>query len=173
MINTINNFIDDYKDLRVFLMEKGQFSLENNIENHLRKVMLLACASYYENEIQDMIKSFVNNNSRDERILHFVSKKAIARQYHTYFDWEKRNINTFLALFGNEFKDLVQNEIKGDEELKKQMEAFLTIRNERNKMVHNNFISYQLDKTFEEIIKLNEQADKFIDYLKQHFDGDV
>jgi len=96
MINTITDFVGDYRELKTLLIENGQISLENNIEHHLRKIMLLSCASYYENEIQEMIKSFVSRNSNDEKVLFFVSNKAIARQYHTYFDWGKNNINQFL-----------------------------------------------------------------------------
>jgi len=170
MISAITSFIEDYRELKIFLLERGQISLENNVEHHLRKVMLLSCASCYENEIQEMIKVFISNNASDEKILSFVSNKAISRQYHTYFDWEKNNINKFLSLFGADFKDEIQKKIDDDAELKIAMKAFLTIGNERNKMVHNNFISYQLDKTFDEIIALNDQAEKFVTFLKTNFE---
>jgi len=170
MINTITDFVGDYRELKTLLIENGQISLENNIEHHLRKIMLLSCASYYENEIQEMIKSFVSRNSNDEKVLFFVSNKAIARQYHTYFDWGKNNINQFLGLFGTEFKEKIQKKIDENAELKEEMKAFLTIGDERNKMVHNNFISYKLDKTFDEIISLNDKAESFVSFLKQCFE---
>lgn len=53
--------------------------------------------------------------------------------------------------------------------MNKSMKAFLMIGNERNKMVHENFLSYNLEKTFEEIRILNEDASKFVEYLRNIF----
>ncbi len=167
MYAPIKEFIDNYYELKNYLIGNGQISLENNIENHLKKVMLLSCASYYENEIQRIIKEFIDRNSKDEKVKNFVYNKAIARQYHTYFNWDGKNINSFLGLFGEEFKREISSKIVQDEELNKQMRAFLEIGNERNKMVHENFMVYQLDKTFDEIINLNEAAEKFITFFNE------
>lgn len=169
MYAPIIEFIDNYYELKNNLIGNGQISLENNIENHLKKVMLLSCASYYENEIQRIIKEFIDRNSKDEKVKNFAYNKAIARQYHTYFNWDGKNINSFLGLFGEEFKKEISNRITQDEELNMQMRAFLEIGNERNKMVHENFMVYQLDKTFDEIINLNEAAEKFINFLNEQF----
>lgn len=169
MYAPIKEFIDNYYELKNYLIGNGQISLENNIENHLKKVMLLSCASYYENEIQRIIKEFIDRNSKDEKVKSFAYNKAIARQYHTYFKWDGKNINNFLGLFGEEFKKEISNKITQDEELNMQMRAFLEIGNERNKMVHENFMVYQLDKTFDEIIILNEAAERFIDFLNEQF----
>lgn len=169
MYTPIKSFIEDYQELKGYLLENGQISLENNVENHLKKVMLLSCASYYENEIQEIIKQFVNKYSSDEKISNFVVKKAISRQYHTYFQWEGNNINSFLGLFGETFKREVSTVISQDEKLKSQMKAFLELGNERNKMVHENFLVYNLEKTFDEIIRLNEDAEKFVEFIRTVF----
>lgn len=170
MYTPINGFIEDYHDLKGYLLKNGQISLENNVENHLKKVMLLSCASFYENQIQEIIKSFVKRNSSDDKVSNFVLKKAISRQYHTYFNWEGNNVNSFLGLFGEEFRKEVSATISQDDALKEQMKAFLQIGNERNKMVHENFLVYNLEKTFDEIILLNEKAEKFVDFLKKEFE---
>lgn len=169
MYTPIKEFIDNYNELKKYLIDNKQISLENNIENHLKKVMLLSCASYHENEIQKIIKDFVAHNSQDERVDCFVVNKAIARQYHTFFKWDGKNINNFLGLFGDKFKIEVSNKIAKNEELKLQIAAFLEIGNERNKMVHENFMIYKLEKTFDEIINLNEAAEKFINFLRMQF----
>ncbi len=170
MFEPIQNFIDDYKELKIFLIEHKQISLENNTENYLRKVMLLSCASYFETKIQNIIKEFVFNNASDDRISHFLNNKAIARQYHTYFDWDKSNINKFLGLFGPDFRKKISSEISENDELKLQIKAFLELGNERNLMVHENFMEYDLNKTFDEIIVLYEKAEKFIDFLQKCFE---
>lgn len=170
MYTPINGFVEDYHELKRYLLENGQISLENNVENHLKKVMLLSCASYYETQIQEIIKSFVQKNSTDDKVSNFVLKKAISRQYHTYFTWDGNNINSFLGLFGEEFKKEVSATISKDEALKEQMKAFLQLGDERNKMVHENFLVYNLEKTFDEIISLNDKAENFLDFLRKEFE---
>ena len=117
-----------------------------------------------------LIKKFVEVKASDDRISAFVSNKAISRQYHTYFNWDQtNNINSFLGLFGADFKDKITSEIKEDKDLQEQIKAFLTIGSERNKMVHNNFLECKLDKTFDEIVALQEKANLFIEYLEKIF----
>lgn len=169
MFSPLANFLEEYKQIIGFLKEKEQFSLVNSINHHFRKLYLLYCSSYYEKEITDMIKQFISTNSNDDRVLAFITNKAIERQYHTYFNWEKKNINQFLGLFGAEFKDKVSNEIKSNDNLSAQAEAFLAIGKERNMMVHQNFLDYQLGKTFEELVLLNEKTSAFIEYLRTKF----
>ncbi len=111
----------------------------------------------------------VQRNSTDDKVSNFVLKKAISRQYHTYFTWDGNNVNSFLGLFGEEFKKVVSAIISQDEVLKEQIKAFLQLGNERNKMVHENFLVYNLEKTFDEIIQMNEKAGKFVEFLRKEF----
>lgn len=171
MFPLIQKFIDEYKELKEYLIADTQITMSTTVDNHFRKVFLLSCASYYEKEIQDAIKLFIEKKSFDERVLIFATNKGIERQYHTYFDWKGvNNINSFLGLFGSDFKNKVSGEIKLDNELEQNMKAFLIIGYERNKMVHENFLSYNLEKTFDEISMLNNRAIMFIEYLKSTFD---
>lgn len=170
MAAPIQSFIEDYEELKNTLTDAGEISLAVTVNEHYRKVLLLSCASFYETEIVDVIRTFVMNNSTDNRVFEFLNKKAIYRQYHTYFDWKQtNNINQFLGCFGEEFKIKISTDIKNNEELSMQVKAFLTIGAERNKMVHENFLEYKLEKTFEEIIELHNQAEKFIQYLREIF----
>ena len=170
MGSPIQTLIDDYRDLNNFLMANGQVSESLTVAEHYRKILLLSCASYYETRIVEVIKKFVEAKASDERIFAFVSNKAISRQYHTYFNWDQtNNINSFLGLFGADFKDKITSEIKEDKDLQEQIKAFLTIGSERNKMVHNNFLECKLDKTFDEIVALQEKANLFIEYLEKIF----
>lgn len=169
MGSPIQKLIEDYKDLHKFLLDNGQVSASIDVNEHYRKILLLSCASYYETRVVDIIKRFVASKSTDKRISEFVSNKAIQRQYHTYFDWEKNNVNKFLSLFGSDFKDEVQAEIKLSENLADQIKAFMIIGSERNKMAHGNFLEYKLDKTFDELVDLQEKANLFIEYLERKF----
>lgn len=139
------------------------------IAEHYRKILLLSCASYYETRIVEIIKSFVANKNTDPMIVSFISSKAISRQYHTYFDWDSKNVNKFLSMFGSDFADAISIEIKNDKILDEQVKSFIIIGSERNKMVHNNFLEYTLNKTFDEIVDLQSKANLFIDYLERKF----
>lgn len=165
----LDTLINEYDTLYQYLLDNNQMSLAINIENHYRKVFLLSCASYYESEIQNIIKAFVSKNSKDNRISYFLSNKAINRQYHTYFSWDSSNINTFLGLFGNEFKDKISSDIKSNPDLVESVRAFLAIGNERNKMVHENFLLYPLEKTLPELKQLNQRALSLIEYIRSIF----
>ena len=170
MGSPIQTLIDDYRDLNKFLMDNGQVSESLTVAEHYRKILLLSCASYYETRIVEIINKFVEAKAADNRISAFVSNKAISRQYHTYFNWDQTsNINSFLGLFGADFKDQISAEIKADKALQEQVKAFLSIGSERNKMVHNNFLECKLDKTFDEIVALQEKANLLVEYLETIF----
>ena len=169
MFPPIHSFLEEYEELTDFLIKHKDLSLSTNVNHHYRKIYLLSCASYYEMEIVKIIKDFVEINSADERIINFITNKAIARQYHTYFEWDQKNINKFLGYFGSRFKNSVSIEISNSPILTSQVEAFLAIGNERNKMVHENFLVYTLDKTFSELRDLDRKATRFINYLKTKF----
>lgn len=166
-ISPIQRFINNYSELYEFLVKQNEISQSIQVNEHYRKILLLSCASYYEKQIIQIIKNFVESKTEDERILSFINNKAINRQYHTYFQWEQtNNINNFLGLFGEEFKKTVSKEIKANEDLSKQIKAFIEIGAERNKMVHQNFLEYKLEKTFDEIVALHKDAICFIDFIK-------
>lgn len=175
MIPLLDNFVNDYMELKNLLLDYSEISFKNFVEPHLTKTFLLSCASYYETKIQKMIEDFMQRITEEKRLISFATNKGIKRQYHTYFVWEDnngnppRNINNFLGLFGEEFKQKTSAEIKNNAEITENMMAFLTIGNLRNKMIHNNFLEYFLPKTFDEIVELNRQANKFLNFLKEKF----
>ena len=175
MIPLLDNFIKSYAELKNTFLENSEISFKSFVEPHLTKTFLLSCASFYESQIQDIIKNFMKNNTSDKRLISFATNKGIKRQYHTYFVWEDsngnppNNINNFLGLFGEEFKDKLSKEIKDDEDLRKGMRAFLIIGNMRNKMVHDNFLGYSLPNTFEEILDYSNNANSFLSFLKKSF----
>jgi hypothetical protein len=169
MIPLLDNFINDYEDLKKLLIKHSEISFQSFIEPHLTKTFLLSCASFYESQIREIMKIFMSNNAKDERLISFAMNLGINRQYHQYFQWESNNINNFLGLFGDKFKISVSNEIKSREDLNNGMKAFLIIGNLRNKIVHNNFLEYYLPNTFDEIIEMNNQALIFLTFLHEKF----
>lgn len=156
----------EFKDMIDYLETNKEISLKIVADDNLKKVLLLSAASYFEDEIKDIILSFVEKNSDDNLMIKsFVKNKAVERQYHTYFDWETRNANRFFSLFGDGFKDQAKEDVKDDLELEKSIRAFLEIGNLRNELVHGNFAVFPIEKTVEEIYDLYHLAHKFIEYL--------
>ena len=62
--------------------------------------------------------------------------------YHTWFKWDDTNANQFFGLFGSEFKLAMNNRVKESEELRTSIRAFLEIGNERNRLVHQDYVVY-------------------------------
>lgn len=125
MGSPIQKLIEDYRNLNNFLMANGQVSESLTVAEHYRKILLLSCASYYETKIVEIIRNFVETKASDERILAFVLNKAINRQYHTYFSWEQtNNVNSFLGMFGADFKEKITAEIKADKSYRNRLELF-------------------------------------------------
>nr|WP_122013185.1 HEPN domain-containing protein [Maliibacterium massiliense] len=170
MLTALVKLEEEYEALVGFLMARQELSLVNAVTHNYRKTYLLSCASYYETEIRDIIKGFIRCHCDDARVYEFAVRKGVQRQYHTYFRWEEtNNINSFLSLFGEGFKQTVLEEIRTDAHLRACVGAFLTIGRERNAMMHENYITYPLDKTFEELKLLNRRAYQFVTYLKEQF----
>ena len=117
-----------------------------------------------------MVVEFVRVRSNASAMVeNVVRNKAIARQYHTWFHWEQKNANTFFGLFGEKFKADMIAKVKQSDETKLSIEAFLEIGNERNKLVHQNFATFPLEKTLDEIYQLYQRATLFIESLPQSF----
>jgi len=161
-LSIIDSLYKRNKDIIEYFQKNDELSLETDSTIFFRKYLILAAASYFEKRICDIIKLFVDKSSNSNLISEFVSNKAISRQYHTYFDWDRNNVNTFWGLFGQDFKNHCNNKIKLNEEYQKQMKAFLEIGRIRNELVHMNFASYNLEKTLSEYYDLYKLANDFI-----------
>jgi len=150
-----------------YLQSQQQLPFIIEAENNFGKTILLSAASFFEKKITDtvieMAVSFTDNN---ELVVSMIKQKVVARQYHTYFDWDKTNANKFFSLFGEEFKDKMIKRVKDDPKLDNSIRSFLEIGRERNKMVHENFAEIVTYKTANEIYKLYQDSLYFIEIIK-------
>lgn len=141
-------------------------SLQVTASDHFRKAMLLSSASYFEHRICDCVLEFVRERSGGSKLVeNFVRNKAISRQYHTWFKWDEQNANQFFGLFGSEFRDAMKDRVRAKDELRAAVQAFLEVGNERNKLVHQDYATFPLEKTLEEIYALYRRALTFVDEL--------
>ncbi len=144
-------------------------SLVISASDNFRKSLLLAAASYFEYRVSNCVAEFVHERTNGATlVVSFVKNKAISRQYHTWFSWSDSNANQFFGLFGAEFKQMMVDKVKASEELRISVQAFMQLGSERNKLIHQDFASYAMDKTLDEIYALYKQALSFVEGIANH-----
>jgi hypothetical protein len=144
----------------------GEISLSSSADDTYRKSLLLSIASYFETKLSRIVLEFVEDQTCDKHIVvSLVKSKAISRQYHTWFNWDGNNANSFFALFGAEFKESVSKVVKENRQLDDSIKSFLELGRDRNRLVHQDYANFPLEKTSGEIYKSYQSALFFIDWL--------
>ncbi len=164
----VDQLYHEFKELVSYLDQEGQASFHDVANKNFTKVLLLAAASYFEDRLIKELVQFIKTSAKENELLvEFCKNKAISRQYHTYFDWDKKNANRFFGLFGDSFKKGMEEAIKNDDKLATSIQAFLEIGGERNRLVHQNFGTFTLEKTTDEVYQLYEKAFYFMEVLPE------
>jgi hypothetical protein len=94
-----------------------------------------------------------------------IEAKAVSRQYHTYFDWNAPSANGFFGCFGEAIKAAFVAKIKAEPEFKQSTLAFLELGQTRNRLVHRNYVQFDVDKTPEEIYAQFKASLPFLTYI--------
>ncbi|WP_288300909.1 HEPN domain-containing protein [uncultured Veillonella sp.] len=169
---------EDYKhikELEEYLLNAKEITYVQTLQETYKKVLVLSAASYFEDEIIKCLENYTKSITvNDDKLLNFVKCKTLFRNYHTFFDWKKKNTNVFWKLFGDdEFKNKITSEIE-EKGLKEAEENFMKIGSYRNKLVHENFASHNLlaNFTMEDIYIIYKSAFNFVDFIKSVFDRD-
>jgi len=146
----------------------GELSLKISVADSFRKALLLAAASYFEHTLCAHVLAFVREQAKDSVLIpSFAQNKGIARQYHTWFQWDGNNANQFFSLFGTELRSFMQKEIAGSVELREAVKAFLELGNDRNRLVHQDYATFVMDKTLDEVYVKYRAARFFVDFMPQ------
>jgi hypothetical protein len=164
-MSAVRRMYSDHRDVLEYLREQKQASYHSALESTLPKVLLLAAASEFEQRVCAALLEFVREHSTDLKISALVEQKAIRRQYHTLFDWDKRTASKFWSLFGSDYKDRMNRFCLDDAELTEAISAFMEIGSLRNQMVHNDYATFVLEKTLDEVSALYEKGSSFLDRL--------
>lgn len=167
MATIIDKMYADHKLLHDVLIAHQEVSLASDSDNKLKKVLLVSAASYFEYEMAGVVLSFANSASnQNPALLALVKAKVVERQYHTYFQWEGQNANKFFSLFGEAFLTECKATVKAEKDLDEGVRAFLEIGSTRNQMMHENFSTFPMDKTADEVYALYQRAERFLAYIK-------
>ena len=126
--------------------------------------MVLSAASYFEVRLSETITDvFSEATNHSDALVEFVRSKAVARRYHDWFDWDRRNANRFFSAFGSGFKSFMEEQVNNSEEIQESIRAFMELGDLRNQLAHQNFASFPLEKTVLEIFDMYKKALGFVD----------
>lgn len=160
----VDQLHENFIGLLSVLDDAGDVSLRAVADENFRKSLLLAAASYFERRMTEIVMSFVEDaTNRNALIAALVRNKAVSRQYHTWFQWDATNANSFFGLFGSDFRDSMKRRIKDDDDLDESVRAFLELGRERNRLVHQDFGVFVLEKTTAEIHSTYRRAMRFVE----------
>ena len=161
----VDRLHESFAGLLSVLDDAGEVSLRTVADETFRKSLLLVAASYFERRMTESVLAFVEEvTNRNVPVTALVRNKAVSRQYHTWFDWDNgKNANSFFGLFGNDFRDFMKRKVRDDEQLDDAVRAFLELGRERNRLVHQDFGAFVLEKTTEEIHALYSRAVHFVE----------
>lgn len=158
--------VEDHRQLVEYLESVADVSLQNSVNNSFRKTLVISAASYYESQITEVLVGLYRDaDGRLSPLSEFVKNEAIGRRYSQLFAWTDGNANRFFRSFGGNFRAYMTQRVNKDSELKESIEAFLTLGDLRNQIVHGNFAVFVMDKSVEDIIDLFEKAKKFVEGL--------
>ena len=164
MKTVVDILYEEYESFDGYFKANNETSFQISMENHLKKGLLLSAASYFENIITNELIAFTSEvTGSNELLCSFLKNKAIGRQYHTFFKWDDANgANNFFGLLGDSFKVYMKKNIKENLKLSSSINAFLSLGDERNRLVHLNFGTYNIQKTISEIYTLYNDASYFV-----------
>ncbi len=165
----VDRLYREFQDI-VSSLSQADLSLRVTAEETFQKTLLLAASSHFEQKVQNHIIELTKKYPVPELLAEFVRNKAIKRQYHTYFQWDGRNANSFFGLFGEGFKSYMSSRVNEDDAFRQAVQSFLELGNDRNRLVHQDFGTFTLEKTSEEIFTRYNEACLFVNSIEACFD---
>ena len=185
-ISFIEDLVDDFKKVQEMILPYEPTTAQN-ISVHLTKILILSCASYYEQQLQSAYLAYAKRESdRYADKPHCFDNDKRDKSVYQKFDFgriedssdlsqlsETKRLLDPLSFFGKKFRDKVYLEINGDENREYQLKAFQEIFTIRNLIAHQTFVEFTSNKirgkSFLDIKQMHEDAIKFVEYLKEKF----
>jgi hypothetical protein len=165
-ITIVDKLYSEYRDIAEILDRQGEISLKTVVDENFRKSLLLCAASYFEYRVTTDVVQFCQEISGSNLLVpSLVRNKAVSRQYHTWFEWERSNANSFFGLFGSEFKAHMSDIVKVEATVVTAIKDFLGIGLARNRLVHQNYGTFSLEKTSNEIFQEYKSGLLFVERL--------
>jgi hypothetical protein len=167
---TIQGLVDNFREAKVAAEEAGLAARAFFLEEIFRKNLVLSSSSLFEHRISKRIEEHVIAYAGgSDCVVAMVKYKALKRQYHTYFNWEKEKLGDFPTLLGDFRGGTLKNEADVSP-TKESTSAFLELGLLRNQLVHKNFAAFVCEKDSEELIVLCERAEGFVRRVEELLD---
>lgn len=165
-MTTVDRLHDEMAAILSYLTDREEYELRHVADEQFKKSLLMAAASHFEKSLTGAVMTFADEVAGKGHVLtELIRTKAISRQYHTWFDWERRNANKFFSLFGSDFKSMASHEVEESDYLESSIGDFLEIGSDRNRLVHQDYGSFSLQKTASEIHVLYSSAERFVEWF--------
>lgn len=182
----IDDLIEDFNKVQEKLLPNEPTTAQN-LSVHLTKILILTCASYYEQQLQNAYIAYAQRESEryadkphgfdnDKRDKSVYQKFSFGRIEDSEDLSQLPNIKRMLEplkFFGEKFRDNVYNEINGDIDKERQLKAFQEIFVIRNLIAHQTFVEFTSNKirgkSFLDIKHMHDDAIRFVEYLKGKF----
>ena len=165
---TVDVLYGEFAQLLDFLDGAQEISMRDTADGNFRKALLLAAASYFEQRLTEAVVVFAQEvTSSDHVVAWLIRNRVVERQYHTWFDWTARNANRFFSTFGDSFGRHMKDVVSENDDLSSSVRAFMEIGRERNRLVHQNFGSFSLEKTSNEIYETYRLATGFVEWFPE------
>lgn len=152
--------------IKELLLTQGDMSAVTNFEALASKSLLLAAASHFERRVTELITEAAKASGTKNLFVEFLKNQALSRKYHTMFDWNSSNLNKFFGLFGNATKQKLSTAVEVDD-LPKCIDAFIFLNSERNRLVHQDYATFNLNATSDEIWERFKLASQFCNLLER------
>ena len=163
----IDKLYSDNASILTLLFQLEEISMYSDLDDKLKKVLVMSAASLFETELKSIIETFVSSTSNGNvALLSLVKSKAVERQFHTFFQWNERNANQFFSVFGEAFSRRCREQVRVNQALIDAIGAFMELGELRNKLAHQNFGAFTIEKTSEEIFVLYKKALEFVEFVR-------
>ncbi len=164
----IKSYFEEQSQIIYTLNEQREFSLAQTAQNIFAKSLVLIAASVFETQLREIVVNAISaRTNSDSYVLSFCRRKGMDRQYHTWFDWEAKNANSFFKLFGPEADTTAKRIADNDEEVKRSIEDFIFIGKTRNEIMHLNFLTFPFNDPPDVVLSRIQSARGVLKLAKQ------
>ena len=185
-ISFIDDLVDDFNKVQEKILPDEPTTAQN-LSVHLTKILILTCASYYEQELQTAYIAYAqqesvrygdkphgfDNDKKDKSIYQKFSFGRIEDPEDLSQLPEIKRMLDPLKFFGEKFRDKIFSEVSSDADKERQLKAFQEIFAIRNLIAHQTFVEFTSNKirgkSFADIKRLHEDAKIFVGYLIEKF----
>ena len=182
----IDDLVEDFQKVQEMILPDEPTTAQN-LSVHLTKILILTCASYYEQQLQNAYITYAqreseryadkphgfDNDKRDKSVYQKFSFGRIEDSEDSSQLPEVKRMLEPLKFFGEKFRDRIYDEINGNADKERQLKAFQEIFAIRNLIAHQTFVEFTSNKirgkSFLDIKNLHEESINFVEYLKGKF----